>query len=135
MSRAVREVATQTCAKFGHASQPLWFQGHWGFQYYMQELGASPVDYKSSPVNPGDLVAIPSNNSNLIPPPVSKSTLLDTISADGSGFFATMDQATGAGFYSSVWGPLPFAFGHVPSEYVRVYELKQPSVAAPENPK
>jgi hypothetical protein len=134
-AQAVREVAAQTSAKFGRTSEPFWFQGHWGFQYYMQELGALPVDFKSSPVKPGDSVAIPSNNTNLIPPPESKSILLDTLSAEGFGCLSTMDQSTGAGFYSSVWGPLPFAFGHVPPEYVRVYELKQPSVAAPQNPK
>jgi 4-amino-4-deoxy-L-arabinose transferase-like glycosyltransferase len=135
MSRAARNVAKQTSAKFGHASEPLWFQGHWGFQYYLQELGASPVDFKSSPLKPGDIVAIPSKNTNLILPPPSKSTLLDTLTANGFGALATVDQATGAGFYSSIWGPLPFAFGHVAPEKVLVYQLKQPSVAAPPDSK
>jgi hypothetical protein len=99
----------------------------------MELVGGSPVDFNSSPLKPGDIVAVPSNNTNLLPPTRSKSTVIDTIVSGGVHPVATMDQATGAGFYSSVWGPLPFAFGHVPPEKVSIYELKQPSVAAPEN--
>jgi hypothetical protein len=32
-----------------------------------------------------------------------------------------MNEADGAGFYASVWGPLLFAFGCVPPEQTRVY--------------
>ena len=41
----------------------------------------------------------------------------------------TFNQPVGAGFYSSIWGPLPFAFGRVPPESVSVYVL-QPSPPA-----
>jgi len=37
----------------------------------------------------------------------------------------------GAGFYASVWGPLPFAFGQVPPERVLVYVAGQPPDGAP----
>ena len=134
-SRAVRRVAEQVCAKDGRPSAMLWFQGHWGFQFYMQQSGATPVDFKSSPLKPGDIVAVPSNNTNLMPLDPATSVLIDIVMEKKSGVLATMDTLTGAGFYSSVWGPLPFAFGHVAPEYARVYQLRQPSVAAPENPK
>jgi len=130
-SCAVRRVAERVCTKNGHSSATLWFQGHWGFQFYMQQLGAAPVDFKSSPLKPGDIVAVPSNNTNLMPLDPARSVLIDLVTEKGSSVLATMDTSTGAGFYSSVWGPLPFAFGHVPSEYARVYELRQPSVAVP----
>lgn len=134
LSRAVRQVAEQVCAKYNPASAPLWFQGHWGFQFYMQAGGAKPLDFKNSPLKTGDFVAVPSNNTNLRPLDPTKSGLMEVISA-GSGLpLATMDEATGAGFYSSVWGPLPFTFGRVPPQRVRVYQLRQASVATPRNP-
>jgi len=42
----------------------------------------------------------------------------------GPAFLTTFHGAVGAGFYSSFYGPLPFAFGPVPGEAVCVYELK-----------
>jgi hypothetical protein len=33
----------------------VWFQGHWGFQYYMQLHGAHPIDYARTRLNAGDL--------------------------------------------------------------------------------
>ena len=135
LAHDVREISANVSSAYKKPSEPLWFQGHWGFQYYMQLFGGSPVDFKSSPLKPGDIVAVPSNNTNLLPPNPVASDLIATITADRQGALATMNQATGAGFYSSVWGPLPFAFGHVPSEYARVYRLKQPSVATPANPR
>jgi hypothetical protein len=133
LAHATRRLAAQVSAAYQRPPAPLWFQGHWGFQYYMQELGASPVDFKSSPLKLGDTVVVPSNNTNLLPPDSQRSVSVGTITVKSAGALTTMDQTTGAGFYSSVWGPLPFAFGHVPPEYARVYELRQPSVATPPN--
>lgn len=131
-ARAVRNVAEQAGAKYGQGPNKLWFQGHWGFQYYMERAGASPVDFKSSPLNFGDVVAVPSNNTNLLPPDPKKSFLLETLSAPRRVAITTMEQPAGAGFYSSVWGPLPFAFGVIPQESVSIYQLGSPSVAAPQ---
>jgi hypothetical protein len=39
----------------------------------------------------------------------------------------------GAGFYSSVPGPLPFVFGQVPPEEVAVYSWKIASPTPPKN--
>lgn len=132
LARAVKNVATQVGAKYGHGAAPLWFQGHWGFQYYMEQAGASPVDYKSSPLKFGDIVAVPSNNTNLRPPDPKLSILLEVAGAQSFGLVATMETTTGAGFYSSVWGPLPFAAGAVPPATVSIYQLgPPPSVAVP----
>jgi hypothetical protein len=32
-----------------------------------------------------------------------------------------MNKETGAGFYASLWGPLPFAFGATPPQIVTVF--------------
>jgi 4-amino-4-deoxy-L-arabinose transferase-like glycosyltransferase len=121
LATAVRQSARQVWAGYGHATRPLWFQGHWGFQYYMEALGASALDLKRSVVNPGDHLAIPRNNSNLLLPDPRKVTMLETLTVPGPGLLATWNETMGAGFYASVWGPLPFVFGRVPPEGVSVY--------------
>lgn len=133
-AHAVRELSTKVASTYQHPSQTLWFQGHWGFQYYMQQLGGSPVDFQNSVVKPGDIIAVPSDNTNLRRLAPGMADLIGTVTIDRAGALDTMDSMTGAGFYSSGWGPLPFAFGHVAPEYASVYQLKQPAVATPANP-
>ncbi len=133
-AHAVRELATKVVATYQRPTQTLWFQGHWGFQYYMQEQGGAPLDFQNSDLKPGEIVAVPSDNTNLRSFSPATADLLGTVAVARTGALDTMDSLTGAGFYSSLWGPLPFAFGHVAPEYARVYQLKQPAVATPTNP-
>ena len=43
------------------------FEGHWGFQYYMQLLGARPVEYDKFNFQTGDIVVIPENTTHAFP--------------------------------------------------------------------
>src|SRR5262249_47488821 len=47
----------------------VWFLGHWGFQYYMQELGGKPVDVNEFRPTIGDVVVVPETNTNLFAMP------------------------------------------------------------------
>jgi 4-amino-4-deoxy-L-arabinose transferase-like glycosyltransferase len=96
----------------------VWFQGHWGFQYYMELDGARAVDFSRPAIQEDDVVVVPSNNANLadLAPqwfhPVAKHRCVPI------SWLGLMQKRLGAGFYSDRWGPLPFAFGHVdPDEY------------------
>jgi len=120
---AVRQNARAIGATYGKKMR-LWFQGHWGFQFYMEQAGARPLDFKNGSLKPEDLVAIPSNNTILLPPGPGKAVLLEIYSEPGPPAFATVSQTLGASFYSSALGPLPFAFGPVPPEMVSIYSLR-----------
>jgi len=133
LARAVRDLAQKVTSTYHRPPQTLWFQGHWGFQYYMQQSGGSPVDFDSSALKPGDIIAVPSDNTNLRRPNAAAADLIGTVTVNRAGALDTMDSTTGAGFYSSGWGPLPFAFGDVAPEYARVYQFKEPAVATPAN--
>src|SRR5262249_35474158 len=63
-ANSVRETAKLVCANYTPASRPLWFQGHWGFQYYMQANRARPVDFTHPELSAGDFLAMPMLNSN-----------------------------------------------------------------------
>lgn len=132
---AVRQSARQVWAGYGHTTRPLWFEGHWGFQYYMEALGASALDLKRSVVDPGDHLAIPRNNSNVLFPDPQKVVMRETLTFPGPSLLATCNETMGAGFYASLWGPLPFAFGHVPPESVSVYDFRPLAPLPPQGPK
>ena len=124
LAHAIRELSAKVSSTYQRPAKPLWFQGHWGFQYYMQQSGGKPVDFNSSELKPGDIFAVPSDNTNLRRPNPAAADLIGTVIVDRAGALDTMDSTIGAGFYSSGWGPLPFAFGHVAPEYASVYQLK-----------
>ncbi|MGO8838592.1 MAG: ArnT family glycosyltransferase [Limisphaerales bacterium] len=131
LATAVRRCAEQICTRYDRKPGTLWFQGHWGFQYYMESFGASALDVKHSALNPGDRLAVPSNNTNLLPPHPEKAELLEVLAISGPHWLTTWNPTVGAGFYASAWGPLPFAFGRVPPESVSVYVLRPPASAPP----
>jgi hypothetical protein len=102
----------------------MWFEGHWGFQYYMEEGGARPVDFKHPELKPGDGIAIASNNTNIRALDARNADLAETFQSSGPWLVSTTDQSAGAGFYASALGPLPFAFGRIQPESASVYILK-----------
>ena len=123
---AVRQSAEQAFARYNSGGTTVWFEGHWGFQYYMQELGAKAVDFKHSRQLPGDILLLPQHNTDVSEPSPEIAFRRDTLSIPNPSWLATWQAAVGAGFYSSVVGPLPFGFGRVPPEIVYVFELKAP---------
>jgi hypothetical protein len=127
---AVRESAQQTNSKFARGPERFWFQGHWGFQYYMDSLGALALDAEHTALQRGDLIATPQNNVNFSPLGSDLVVLREIITVAGPRWMTTMSGEVGAGFYASLRGPLPFAFGLVPPERVVVCvvdPLKPPS--------
>lgn len=125
-SLAPHTVARMVCANYKEKGHVLWFQGHWGFQYYMQQGGATALDLqrlnlKTADLKPGDYIAMPSYNTNVSPlkePVVEQETIVVPI----PGGITTMDKPSGSGFYASVIGPLPFAFGPAPEQIVTVFK-------------
>jgi len=135
LALAVRQSAQQACVKYGREPGALWYQGHWGFQFYMDAMGALPLDMRHSALKPGDIFVVPENNTSLFPVNSGTATLRETIAVFGPRRLTTWSTPAGAGFFAAAEGPLPFAFGRVPSENVFVYALKSPAPASTQNPK
>ncbi len=120
LANLAREAAQSVRRRTSNEVGTLWYEGHWGFQYYMEQLGALPVDALDFRIRPGDIVAVPENNARFagFPPDVAfeKVGVLEFPNPSGA---ALLNWQLGAGFYSSYWGPLPFAFGPAaPERYV-----------------
>jgi len=124
-----REAAVRLAAQFEHKPRAVWFQGHWGFQYYAQRLGFIPLDYRHPAIKEGDLIVKAEGISNPIALPEGSVELVSDVTLDSFSWLSTMSLPLGAGFYSDFWGPLPYAFGHVPPERYRVYRAVVPLVA------
>lgn len=101
----------------------VWFAGHWGFQYYMEQQGAQPLDLKNPQAKPGDLLAMPFNNiwTGETPQyPVSSEQRIFLPMHIGA---TTIGWPLAAGFYSNFWGPMPYAIGPVPMEGARILRI------------
>lgn len=133
LAAANRQTAVQTFARFGNEQKNFWFEGHWGFQYYMESLGFSALDVQRSPIKPGNILALPENNTGIAPPNPDATARQEKIEVHGPSFLSTMNVQVAAGFYASLRGPLPFAFGKVPPESVQLFFLKTNGPAPPKN--
>ena len=93
------------------AGRRVWYQGHWGFQYYAQRAGATAMEKDKRLVSSGDAVIVPMLNTNVIGVPEKEYRTLNTERHDLHVPLTTLGRAANAGFYSSTLGILPFGFG------------------------
>ena len=100
----------------------LWFQGHWGFQYYLERAGARAMDIKNPAMQPGDVIVYPLGGTNVNLPPEGVLPQESSLSQPVSAWASTMVPQI-AGFYAGVGRPLPFVIGPVPPETYRVYRM------------
>jgi 4-amino-4-deoxy-L-arabinose transferase-like glycosyltransferase len=116
LAAAQEEAAAAWRDRLKAVSGARWFQGHWGFQYYMERAGFVPLYFPGARLEAGDIVVVPENNTNVRPLPAQAVTLHERVTLPLPRGIATMSRPLGAGFYADVWGPLPFAVGDVPPE-------------------
>ncbi|MBI4240992.1 MAG: glycosyltransferase family 39 protein [Candidatus Rokubacteria bacterium] len=125
LANTARSVAAEIHDRYRNRPGTVWFQGHWGFQYYMEARGGKALDRRRSRLAPGDIVVIPANNTNVFAMPPGGTPLSHVIERPVPGWLATMSTSVGAGFYSDIWGPLPFSVGAVPAERYAVLTVSE----------
>src|SRR6185503_14685929 len=104
---------------------------HWGFQWYMQKLGARPLDRDRWQIAAGDVVVFPTNNASPVYlPQDARKHELTVLRYDLPQGVSTM-RWNFSGFYSDIWGPLPFAFGPMETERYHAAVIDEP---IPSNP-
>jgi 4-amino-4-deoxy-L-arabinose transferase-like glycosyltransferase len=122
LANSQRSVAHSFDARFEGYPNSVTFQGHWGFQYYMESLGFRAVEF-SMVFTEGDIMIMPPNNTNVSPPKLGR--FLQSGKAEAQTFpWISVWRRGWAGFYSSGFGPLPFAIGEVPPEKFKVLVAK-----------
>lgn len=126
LASAGRAAAEGLIGEIGSGGARIWFQGHWGFQYYAEALGAQPLDRRGSQVETGDWILRPGNNSYLFPLPARRVGPPTRREFPVLCCVSTMNPAAQAGFYAATFGPLPFAFGAAQPERYFVYRAGAP---------
>lgn len=122
-ANSYRTAARAVAQRRAGAERPVWFLGHWGFQYYMEAAGARPVDVRQPDVVPGDLIALPATNTNVYPIDPGAVRLVERMPVPLTPWIATLSPQAGAGFHADAYGPLPFAIGPIPVEECYLVEV------------
>jgi len=125
LANSGRAAARQLAAEYKGRGGTLWFQGHWGFQHYMEHSGAVALDRNSSMPELNDIVVVPSNASNLFDFSVDLVRLVDVLEFTPNKHCSTMNWREGAGFYAAMSKSFPFLLRSVPPERYYVFEVKQ----------
>ena len=112
LANSTRLAARYMTDTYRERTGTLWFQGHWGFQYYMEAGGAKPIDIFNKQIWKNEIAVRPDNNTNLHYFKKKKWDLVEEKTFPLFPLAATMirEPASG-GFYSSSWGPAPFVVG------------------------
>ena len=143
---SLAETARSAARYFQQRLQPesrvVWFQGHWGFQYYMEKWGARSFDVENSRLSLEDVMIVPLSNTNLVPLHNDDVIFPEKVEFPHLAFLATMSKGAalstypsalgplmagngaGVGFYSSVWGPLPWGIMAVAPEYYYLVRIR-----------
>jgi 4-amino-4-deoxy-L-arabinose transferase-like glycosyltransferase len=121
---AQRELARQAIELTKGTKGHVYFQGHWGFQYYLQRAGAIALKLDHEIVFMRDVMVIPSNNINITLLPERLVKLRDRELVPVPSPAVTTSAELEAGFYFGHRGsPFAFRFVRAPDEEVSVYSF------------
>jgi 4-amino-4-deoxy-L-arabinose transferase-like glycosyltransferase len=134
LALSARTAAETLSARAAPAQGTLWFQGSWGFQYYMERHGGRRIDIGETHLEPGDIVITPTNNTLTSRFPEDHVRLLERVDFPAVSWVGIFSMPLAAGFYTSIWGALPYAFGPAPPETYRVQSVAKPLAVRPVAP-
>jgi 4-amino-4-deoxy-L-arabinose transferase-like glycosyltransferase len=123
LAGTARTAAEKINRRFEKYPGRVWFQGHWGFQYYMEAKGYQAIDFDRPKPAQGDILIVPSNNSFLRQVPAEYAGMIQSLQLKPCRWLATMTGGD-AGFYSDEWGAIPYALGPVRAEKYSVFLVK-----------
>ncbi|MGP8236727.1 MAG: ArnT family glycosyltransferase [Limisphaerales bacterium] len=124
LAESARTAAVTLQQQYGPHSSEIAFEGHWGFQYYMESFGAKALNAKQLDLVSNEVIIMPQNNTHGFPLPDGQIETLAQYHGSAAGWLALMSRPLGAGYYSDHWGPAPFIFGSPPTEDYAVFRVK-----------
>jgi 4-amino-4-deoxy-L-arabinose transferase-like glycosyltransferase len=123
-ANCARDAAWLYQKRYGAEASKVQFLGHWGFQYYMEQWGAKAFDRNNPKVAHGEIVVGPFSDPNVVHVSVEKVFTRDESTFSTLPFISTFRVGTGAGFYSSFGGPLPWVINKIPPERYYAVETR-----------
>lgn len=123
LANSAKQMANTLADRTKGEAGRVWFQGHWGFQYYMQQRRIPEFDFGTSELGPGDLLVIYKSDQNTLAPPRRFVLSAEQVEIRLRQPVAIMYPDMKAGFYASVYGVLPFAFGAITSQRFEILRM------------
>ena len=125
LAGSAREIVNTLKSHLAPSGDHITFEGHWGFQYYMEQLGAKPLeDRKPLVLTPFQAVIIPMGNACIFDLPRDLAEPVGVVEITPAQWLSVQSLRAGAGYYSDDWGPAPFIFGPAPPETYRILRVK-----------
>jgi len=100
------------------------FEGHWGFHYYMEQLGAKPLTRTPLILAANEAVVLPMDNTCIFDLPSNLVEPLAEVDVTPSKWISIQSTPDGAGYYSDEWGPAPFVFGPATKRSYWIFRVK-----------
>lgn len=104
-----REAAARLIAPRTEAGKRVWYAGSWGFHWYAEAAGADALGADPEAPAPGDFIAYSSFRSGALGKDHLGQLVDKVVDAGPAG--RVMDASVGAGFYSDIYGYLPWSWG------------------------
>ena len=120
-----RRVAETLVAPAVAAGKTVWFNGHWGFQWYAERAGARPLTQTPPHPHWGDLVIASGHAEDELMGAMPNKRLVEA-QGDTRPGGRVMSRALDAGFFSNGWGYLPWAWGNDPVDRYEVWSIERP---------
>lgn len=108
-ANASRRFVDQHVRPLADRGETIHISGHWGFQYYLEELGATPINESQIELQAGDIVVAAENNPHL-PRIDFEVEAVARLSVTNPYRIHVMSEPSHAGFYANSWGGLPFNY-------------------------
>lgn len=108
-ANASRRFVTQHVRPMAKQGETIYISGHWGFQYYMEEIGATPIDENDFRLKTGDIIVAAENNPHLRRLDIEIEAVARMSVSNPYGVHV-MSLPSHAGFYANSWGMLPFNY-------------------------
>jgi len=104
---AGRSFAQSTIRGIRQTGGRIFFAGHWGLQHYLEREGCEAFNYARQNVQHGDWIVLPLHNTNMRPIQLSMKRAGE-FTFPNPYPFQLISAVAHAGFYSTLWGPVPF---------------------------
>lgn len=124
LANSARQAAFLIHRQWGTRSGPIYFEGHWGFQYYMEQWGAKPLILEPLQLPLHAVIVMPVNNTCWVDFPTNQIEPLAEVTVKAADWVTLMNNSIGAGYYSDDWGPAPYVFGPTRPERYSILKTK-----------
>jgi hypothetical protein len=106
------------------AGENVWIAGHWGFQWYGERAGAIPMTMEPPLPHAGETIVVSLIDRAFLTRKFSDREVVRHFCYPSSRFGRVMDFDARAGFFSNLYGDLPWVWGSAESSCFEVWQAR-----------